>query len=117
MLLRMERAQLPSRTDPRMLRSVPSLPFILRYPPGHEKSGQMVERISTCPDCGESFRQRQVNHDWIAGSHVDFQTDFLGTVEVNEGGVHLPPTCNECQRVARLRAIGRDVSRPGTTTP
>lgn len=92
-----------------VLRATPDLPFVRRYPPGHEKAGHMVERMGACPDCGEQFRQREVSHDWIAGCHIEFQTGFLGTVSVDESGVHIPPICRKCERDERLRMNGLTV--------
>lgn len=86
---------------PDILRAAPLVGFINRYPEGHELAGQMIERMGVCPSCGKEFLQRQVNNEWIGGTHVEMQDAFLDTVEVDAGGVFQPLICHPCARDAR----------------
>jgi hypothetical protein len=78
--------------------AAPSIPFVVRFPEGHEHAGQIIGRSTVCSRCGREFKQYKVNPDWVQSLSDGAQKAFLVSCEMEKGSAYQPARCPVCTR-------------------
>lgn len=75
--------------------------FAMRYPPGHELAGQLVERKQTCSRCGKEFTQQRIDREYLNSLYEHKRNlfdAFLRTCQVENKEAWQPARCPKCDR-------------------
>lgn len=79
-----------------------TVPYVARFPEGHEHAGLPIGRKAVCARCQTEYRQVRINPDYLESIRANrgemAKLSFLGSCEQINGNVYQPAFCPRCTR-------------------